>query len=119
MNPALRTLKDTIRKNMRQKLATLSPEEISRQSVIVTDKLLAMPVFKESQNVSVYISMHGEICTRDIIRILLDQKKSCYVPRCKGKDMDMVKIDSWEDFLALPKNNWNIPEPRFDEVREN
>ncbi|KAF9346512.1 hypothetical protein BGX26_001964, partial [Mortierella sp. AD094] len=33
--------------------------------------------------------------------------------------MDMVKIESWEDFLSLPKNNWNIPEPRLDELREN
>jgi len=31
----------------------------------------------------------------------------------------MVKIESWEDFLALPKNSWNIPEPRMDEEREN
>ncbi|KAG0200992.1 hypothetical protein BGX28_006097, partial [Mortierella sp. GBA30] len=119
MNPALRALKNTIRKEMRLKLAALSSEDISRQSAIVTKRLLDMPAFKKSQNVSVYISMHGEICTRDIIKTLLDQKKSCYVPRCKGKDMDMVKIESWEDFLALPKNSWNIPEPTFDQVREN
>ncbi|KAG0221515.1 hypothetical protein BGX31_009787, partial [Mortierella sp. GBA43] len=119
MNPALRALKNTIRKDMRQKLSALSPEEIRRQSAIVAEKLLEMPVFQESQHVSVFISMHGEIYTHDIIRVLLDQKKSCYVPRCKGPDMDMVKISSWDDFLSLPKNNWNIPEPRFDEVREN
>ncbi|KAG0013999.1 hypothetical protein BGZ80_010715, partial [Entomortierella chlamydospora] len=73
MNPALRTLKNTIRKEMRQKLAALSTEEITRQTAIVTEKLIEMPEFKESQNVSVYISMHGEICTRDIIRELLNQ----------------------------------------------
>ncbi|KAF9171881.1 hypothetical protein BGX20_006747, partial [Mortierella sp. AD010] len=119
MNPALRTLKNTIRKEMRQKLAALSTEEITRQTAIVTEKLIEMPEFKESQNVSVYISMHGEICTRDIIKELLNQKKSCYVPRCKGEVMDMVKIESWEDFVSLPKNSWNIPEPKFDELREN
>ncbi|KAI1300675.1 hypothetical protein EDD11_006073, partial [Mortierella claussenii] len=119
MNPALRALKNTIRKDMRQRLAVLSPEEIRHQSAIVTERLIQMPIFQQSQSVSVYISMHGEICTLDIIRTLLTQKKSCYVPRCKGKDMDMVKIESWEDFLSLPKNNWNIPEPRLDELREN
>lgn len=46
--------------------------------------------------------------------------KSCYVPRCHGKDiMDMVKIESWDDFLALPKNSWGIPEPKVEEAREN
>ncbi|KAG0286801.1 hypothetical protein BGZ98_004954, partial [Dissophora globulifera] len=78
-----------------------------------------MPAFKESKTVSVYISMHGEINTQDIIRTLLDSEKSCYVPRCKGKNMDMVKIESWEDFISLPKNNWNIPEPTQDDPREN
>ncbi|KAG0256255.1 hypothetical protein BG011_004653 [Mortierella polycephala] len=119
MNPALRALKNTIRKDMRQKLAAISPEEIQHQSAIVTEELLGMPVFKESQNISVFISMHGEICTRDIIKTILEQKKSCYVPRCKGKNMDMVKIESWDDFLGLPKNSWDIPEPSFDEQREN
>ncbi|KAF9082906.1 hypothetical protein BGX23_011961 [Mortierella sp. AD031] len=119
MNPALRALKNTVRKDMRQKLAALTAEEIKRQSVIVTEKLLSMPVFESSQNVSVYISMHGEICTQQIIKTLLDKKKNCYVPRCKGAVMDMVKIESWDDYLSLPKNNWNIPEPTQDYPREN
>ncbi|KAG0049529.1 hypothetical protein BGZ90_007322, partial [Linnemannia elongata] len=73
MNPALRALKNTIRKDMRQKLAALNPDEIKRQSAVVTEKLLNMPVFKASQNISVYISMHGEVCTQEIIKTLLDQ----------------------------------------------
>ncbi|KAF9382262.1 hypothetical protein CPB97_007251 [Podila verticillata] len=120
MNPALRALKNTIRKDMRQRLAALSKDEIKRQSAIVTEKLVASRTFKESQNISVYISMHGEICTTEIIRTVLSQNKACYVPRCRGKDiMDMVKIESWDDFLALPKNSWGIPEPRLEEDREN
>ncbi|KAG0089107.1 hypothetical protein BGZ92_005293 [Podila epicladia] len=120
MNPALRALKNTIRKDMRQRLAALSKDEINRQSAIVTEKLVTSKAFKESQNISVYISMHGEICTTEIIRIVLDQNKSCYVPRCHGKDiMDMVKIESWDDFLALPKNSWGIPEPKLEDAREN
>ncbi|KAF9307256.1 hypothetical protein BGZ74_008144 [Mortierella antarctica] len=105
---------------MRQRLAALSKDEINRQSAIVTEKLVTSKAFKESQNISVYISMHGEICTTEIIRIVLDQNKSCYVPRCHSKDiMDMVKIESWDDFLALPKNSWGIPEPKVEEAREN
>lgn len=32
--------------------------------------------------------------------------------------MTMVKLNSWEDFLSLPVNKWNIPEPPADQVRE-
>ncbi|KAF9409381.1 hypothetical protein BGZ94_001972 [Podila epigama] len=117
MNPALRALKNTIRKDMRQKLAALSTEEIN--PAIVTEKLVNSKAFKESQNISVFISMHGEICTTDIIKTVLNQNKSCYVPRCHGKDMDMVKINSWDDFLSLPKNSWGIPEPKLEDDREN
>lgn len=118
MNPALRALKNTIRKDMRQRLAALSKDEIKRQcncmfnnfhvlikqqrdkkkrrvpshfylltrillllfafgitAAIVTEKLVASRTFKESQNISVYISMHGEICTTEIIRTVLSQSK--------------------------------------------
>lgn len=31
----------------------------------------------------------------------------------------MVRITSIDDFESLPINKWNIPEPPFDQVREN
>ncbi|KAF9969876.1 hypothetical protein BGZ73_007571 [Actinomortierella ambigua] len=118
MNPALHALKKTVRNDVRKRLAAISVEEIERQSAIVTEKLLSLKVYKESQNVSVYISMHGEINTRAIIRDLLAQNKNCYIPRCHGPNMDMVKLTSWEDFVSLPLNSWKIPEPKLDEERE-
>lgn len=33
--------------------------------------------------------------------------------------MDMVKINSIEDFNSLPVNKWKIPEPPLDQDREN
>ena len=32
--------------------------------------------------------------------------------------MEMVKIKSWEEYLALPVNKWNIPEPSHEQVME-
>jgi 5-formyltetrahydrofolate cyclo-ligase len=34
-----------------------------------------MPVFEASQNISVYISMHGEISTQEIIKTILEKSK--------------------------------------------
>jgi 5-formyltetrahydrofolate cyclo-ligase len=63
--------------------------------------------------------MDGEINTRDLIRNIFETNKACYVPCFTGSaTMTMVKLKSWEDFLSLPVNKWNIPEPAADEVRE-
>jgi hypothetical protein len=32
--------------------------------------------------------------------------------------MQMVRLHSREDWLNLPKNSWGIPEPDWDEERE-
>ncbi len=32
--------------------------------------------------------------------------------------MEMVKLDSYKDYLSLPINRWNIPEPKHDEIRD-
>ncbi|RUS19096.1 hypothetical protein BC937DRAFT_87996 [Endogone sp. FLAS-F59071] len=45
--------------------------------------------------------------------------KACYVPRWGKDEMEMVRLESWEDYLSLPVNRWNIPEPSHDQVRDN
>lgn len=41
------------------------------------------------------------------------------MPRWTKDAMEMVKIKSWDEYLALPVNKWNIPEPPHDQVMEN
>ena len=32
--------------------------------------------------------------------------------------MEMVRLNSYQDYLSLPVNRWNIPEPNHDETRD-
>lgn len=32
--------------------------------------------------------------------------------------MEMVKLFSYKDYLSLPVNRWNIPEPDHNEIRK-
>lgn len=86
----------------------------------VFEKLQQLEQFKNAKNVSIYISMPTcEIVTTEIIHLLLKSDKNCFIPRCTKSNMDMLKINSIEDFESLPLNKWNIPEPSFDDDREN
>ncbi|ORE22451.1 5-formyltetrahydrofolate cyclo-ligase [Rhizopus microsporus] len=98
MNTAIVSLKRQLRKDMASRLEKLS----------------------NAKNVSVYISMPtGEVITTNIIHHLLRSGKNCFIPRCTKTHMDMVKINSIEDFNSLPVNKWKIPEPPLDQDREN
>ncbi|KAI9286885.1 hypothetical protein BC943DRAFT_275286 [Umbelopsis sp. AD052] len=116
---AVKALKKALRKELAGRLKLVTSEVARKESNIVTEKLLGSHEYRNSKSVSVYISMDGEINTREVIRNIFDTQKACYVPRFMGSaTMTMVKLNSWEDFLSLPVNKWNIPEPPADQVRE-
>ncbi|OAD79429.1 hypothetical protein PHYBLDRAFT_105884 [Phycomyces blakesleeanus NRRL 1555(-)] len=87
----------------------------------VHQHLFNLDAYKKSRHISVYISMPGsEIDTYPIIHsILRAGEKELYVPRCSRDSMEMVKIKNMEEFLSLPINKWNIPEPLHTTILEN
>ena len=62
--------------------------------------------------------MQSEVHTDGILRDIFDSGRECFVPRYIGSSMDMVKLDSMEDFLSLPETAWKIKQPAEDEKRE-
>ncbi len=58
--------------------------------------------------------MPNEVQTADLIQFALRDGKRVYIPKVLGKnseDMTMVRIESYDEILAFPKNTWGIPEP--------
>ncbi|KAI9491942.1 hypothetical protein BDB00DRAFT_873777 [Zychaea mexicana] len=120
MSTALVALKRTLRKELKFQLKAVSPSTITAESEQVIQRLFDLEAYRASRHVSVYISLPGgEIDTRAIIHHILHSDKSCYVPRWTKDDMEMVKIRSWDEYLALPVNKWNIPEPSHEQLMEN
>ncbi|EEB12353.1 5-formyltetrahydrofolate cyclo-ligase, putative [Pediculus humanus corporis] len=73
--------KSVLRKQLYSIINNLSKEEINRQSKIVTAKVLQNEEFKKSKVVSIYLSMHNEIQTEDILEEIFKQEKKCFIPR--------------------------------------
>ncbi|CAG8518860.1 15085_t:CDS:2 [Rhizophagus irregularis] len=104
MNQSLRSMKNALRKEMRMLLNQIPLEVIEHESSIVTEKLINSEEYLTSNHISIYISMPKE--------------KTCYVPRWNNDEMEMVKLFSYKDYLSLPVNRWNIPEPDHNEIRK-
>ncbi|KAI8802403.1 hypothetical protein BJ742DRAFT_684161 [Cladochytrium replicatum] len=120
MSIAVKKAKAALRKAVRTQLASIPPNVVEAESRKVAALLFASEEFKNSKKVSVYLSTPGsEVQTDEIVEEVLARKPHvrCYIPRCNGETMDMVKVESLEDFRTLPVNKWNIREPPLDQPR--
>ncbi|KAJ2490711.1 hypothetical protein IWW37_002913 [Coemansia sp. RSA 2050] len=110
---AIRAAKLQLRKSMRQRLLQLSAADLSSQSQLIQAHVLSLPAFQRAQHISIYLSMDSaEAQTYGLVEQALASGKSVYAPRCRGQQMDMVRITDLQD---LTPNAWGIPEPGDNE----
>ncbi|KAK6531616.1 hypothetical protein TWF694_002796 [Orbilia ellipsospora] len=124
-NETLRNAKRNLRVSISKKLEALDTTTIQEQSRIVFELLTSLPEYQQAQNVSVYLSMStGEIDTNAIVRDAFDRGKHVFIPfthrslqntsqdeEPKPSIMDMVSLDSLDDYNSLKRNSWGIPTP--------
>ncbi|XP_002740689.1 5-formyltetrahydrofolate cyclo-ligase-like [Saccoglossus kowalevskii] len=115
---ALKQMKQTLRRELKKRLAGMSETERKRQSECITQKLIKHPKYEASRRISVYLSMTEEVNTLGILQHIFDSNKVCFVPQYIGNNMDMLKLNSMQDYDALPKTKWNIKQPTDSDNRE-
>ncbi|KAI1383158.1 5-formyltetrahydrofolate cyclo-ligase [Hypoxylon trugodes] len=117
---SLSVAKTQLRSLMKQRLASLSQESITSQSIKVFDSLSKFKPYVDAKRVAVYLSMPGgEIQTDPIVRHAISSGKQVFVPylhksRLRPGDgptrlMDMVSLKSIEDYESLQRDKWGIP----------
>ncbi|KAL5340399.1 hypothetical protein BJX70DRAFT_396907 [Aspergillus crustosus] len=116
----IQAAKKDLRKRMRQALQGIPADSIVTQSRIVANRLFALPEYQRAQRIGVYLSMPtGELSTTAIVEDALKNHKQVFVPYIhsietttthqKTSVMDMLALDSMEEFLSLERDNWGIP----------
>ena len=91
--------------------------------------MIALPEYKEAKHVAIYLSMpKAELDTRTIVLHSLQANKRVFVPYiyslgCKSLHkpqsvMDMVSLNSQEDYESLQSNAWGIPTPAPSSIEE-
>lgn len=108
--------KKTLRKEILQKRATLSTENILEYSDIIESKLYETDSYKEAKNIMSFISFSDEIHTHEIIKGSIKLGKSIVVPVTIPKTREM-KVSQVLDFSELEIGYYNILTPKKEFIR--
>ncbi|XP_029983371.1 5-formyltetrahydrofolate cyclo-ligase [Sphaeramia orbicularis] len=114
---ALRAAKQTLRKEIKRRVAALGGPEKDRQSAVVSHKVVTHPRYLACRRIALFLSMDDEVRTDDIIADAFRRGKSCFIPRYErhSSHMDMLKLHSIDDIHTLPLTSWNIRQPADDD----
>lgn len=102
-------MKDLIRKEMSEKRASVSGEEIKNKSDKIKENLFSLKEFEKAKIIMLYVSKDNEVLTHEMIKECLSEKTVCVpVTDIKNKKLIISKIDSFDE---LKKGSFDILQP--------
>ena len=105
--------KEELRKKALDTRNGMSESDILEKSRAIFEKLTGTDVYKDSENILIYVSFGSEVSTDEIILDCLSQGKNVFCPRVtdkKGGIMEFVRISYPED---LSEGYFHIMEPEI------
>jgi 5-formyltetrahydrofolate cyclo-ligase len=85
--------------------------EQERNSALITEQLLALPVFEQNQVFFVYCSYRSEVATSNLLSRCLEAGKTTSVPLCQPKQAHMLAVIINDLTRDLACGYRTIPEP--------
>ena len=105
--------KKDIRKKIFAERKLRTDEQIEIMSRTITDKVTALPAFKNADRILVYADYNHEVVTEYLIKEAWKAGKEVAVPKVVGKDMVFYKLT---DLARLEPGYFGIPEPVSGEI---
>ena len=99
------------------KIKRKSVENKAEKDSLVAQNLLSLDEIKKADTVLCYISLGDEICTDEIVRVLLDSGKSVGAPYCvdNNGNMDFYYITDFDD---LRIQSFGVREPVIEKCKK-
>ncbi len=99
------------------KIKRKSVENKAEKDSLVAQNLLSLDEIKKADIVLCYISLDDEICTDEIVRVLLDSGKSVGAPYCvdNNGNMDFYYITDFDD---LRIQSFGVREPVIEKCKK-
>lgn len=94
-----------------------SVENKAEKDSLVAQNLLSLDEIKKADTILCYISLDDEICTDEIVRVLLDSCKSVGAPYCvdNNGNMDFYYITDFDD---LRIQSFGVREPVIEKCKK-
>jgi len=96
-------MKALLRKDIRNKLASLPTASKETQGKAIAAKVLLLPAYSRSKSVGVFLPSHTEVPTDEIVQNLFATGRVCYAPRVLDGNMDLLEVFSMQDLESFPK----------------
>lgn len=101
--------KDSIRNSVGEKRSALSDVEVKQKSLLISDYLYSLEVFKLSNSIALYSPIQNEVGTESIFNKAIQAEKEVYFPRVNGSSLDFHRIDKLEQ---LQIGKFGVLEPK-------
>lgn len=101
--------KDSIRVSVGEKRSVLSQTEVEEKSLVISDYLYSLEVFKLSKSIALYFPISNEVRTESIFIKAIQSEKEVYFPRVNGSSLDFHRVDNLEQ---LEKGEFGVLEPK-------
>ncbi len=116
MAPALKNdCKSLLRNKLRACLAAIPLPERRKKSLVVCARLWRSDFVQEARAILIYAARKDELDTRPLIRRLLHQGKTVYIPRVSPRGVLLYRIHDFKKDLR--PGIYGILEPRPHQVR--
>ncbi len=110
MNSETAARKKALRQKVLAQRRALSAGVISEKRKGLTEKLLALPQYKEARRILAYLALPGEADLDDFIRAALADGKEIYVPVClPGHHMEAGRLLDMDHFIPGPYGLRDLP----------
>ncbi|KAF2433489.1 nagb/rpia/CoA transferase-like protein [Tothia fuscella] len=127
MMAALSAAKKELRKHFKKVLKEISNENVKTQSAAIAKTLFTLPEYQNAKLISVYLSMPtAEVQTAEIVRNALNNGKRVFIPYYyklknpkrsqQSSTMDMLELESIQDYEGFEQDKWGIPTPSEDSI---
>lgn len=100
--------KTLLRRQIRQQKQTLTPSQIQRASMDLTEQFCAHPLYQEAKTVFAYLSYNQEVRTDALIARAWADGKKVAVPKIIGDEMVFLSLEEGDPIAEGYKG---IPEP--------
>lgn len=115
MNPSLRQVKRALRRQFRQRILDLDPEQRRREEDILRAGLVRLPGYQQAATLLLYVSAFPEeIDTWPLIRDALEAGRRLVLPRVDRDAGGLVLHEIVDLRSDLAPGVLDIPEPRAD-----